>query len=59
MNRAEGAARIDKMAAVINELVAQRTTMQKQMSAKDSMAGCPMMKQSEKEFAPPAPHEHH
>jgi hypothetical protein len=58
MNRAEGAARIDTMAAVINELVSQRTTMQKQMSGKDSMAVCPMMKQSEKEPATPAPHEH-
>lgn len=70
MNRAEGSAKIDKMAAVIAELVAQRGAMQKQMaemqpemmhhmmehmqSAKDSMAGCPMMK----EGAASTPHQH-
>ncbi len=31
MNKAKGAAKSDKMAAVINELVAQRAMMQKQM----------------------------
>jgi len=31
MNKAKGSAKIDKMAAVINEMVAQRTMMQKQM----------------------------
>ena len=31
MNKARGSARIDKMAAVINELVSQRAMMQKQM----------------------------
>ena len=31
MNKAKGAAKSDKMAAVINELVAQRTMMQQQM----------------------------
>jgi hypothetical protein len=32
MNKAKGAARVDSMAAVINELVAQRAMMQKQMA---------------------------
>ncbi len=32
MNKAKGSARVDKMAAVINELVAQRAMMQKQMA---------------------------
>ncbi len=31
MNKARGSAKVDKMAAVINELVAQRAMMQKQM----------------------------
>jgi hypothetical protein len=31
MNKAKGSARVDKMEAVINELVAQRATMMKQM----------------------------
>ena len=31
MNQAKGSARVDRMAAVINELVAQRAMMQKQM----------------------------
>ena len=39
MNKATGPERVDKMAAVLNELVAQRAMMQKHM-----MANCPMMK---------------
>ena len=75
MNKAKGSARIDKTAAVINELVAQRAMMQKQMmdmqpkmmehmmehmmkGMADSMAGCPMMKGSEKAPVPPAEHQH-
>lgn len=62
MNRADASAKIDKMAAVITELVSQRSMMQKQMAemqpemmhhmmehmqgGKDSMADCPMMKES-------------
>ncbi len=33
MNKARGSARVDKMAAVINELVSQRSMMQKEMMA--------------------------
>ncbi|HEY6843806.1 MAG TPA: hypothetical protein VI391_06535 [Thermoanaerobaculia bacterium] len=40
MNKAEGQAKIDKMAAVINELVARRAAMQKDMK------NCPMMKKT-------------
>jgi hypothetical protein len=70
MNGAQGSAKIDKMAAVITEIVAQRAAMQKQMaelqpemmhhmmehmqSGKGSMTGCPMMK----EGAASAPHQH-
>jgi hypothetical protein len=41
MNKAEGQAKVDKMAAVITELVSQRAAMQSQM-----MESCPMMKKS-------------
>ncbi len=74
MNRTDGTAKVDKMAAVINELVAQRTTMRKQMAemqpemmhhmmehmqgGKGSMADCPMMKQSGKKPDATAPHQH-
>jgi hypothetical protein len=74
MNRADAAAKVDKMAAVINELVAQRTVMQKQMAemqpammhhtmehmqgGKGSMTGCPMMKQSGKKPESTTPHQH-
>jgi hypothetical protein len=51
MNKTEGAAKIDKMAAVINELVAQRTTMMK------SVDNCPMMKKSTTKKTASAPHE--
>jgi uncharacterized protein YhaN len=67
MNRADASAKVDKMAAVITELVSQRSMMQKQMSemqpemmhhmmehmqgGKEGMAECPMMKQGQK-------HEH-
>jgi len=39
MNKAQGQAKVDKMAAVINELIAQRSAMQ-------SAGGCPMSKDS-------------
>jgi hypothetical protein len=71
MNRAEGAAKIDRMAAVITELVAQRTMMRKQMAemqpqmmhhmmehmqgGKEPMAACPMMNQRSEA----TPHQHH
>jgi hypothetical protein len=74
MNGADGAAKVDKMAAVINELVAQRTVMQKQMAelqpemmhhtmehmqgGKGSMADCPMMKESGKKPDATNPHQH-
>ena len=45
MNKTEGAAKVEKMAAVINELVAQRAMMMK------SMDNCPMMKKSAKKTA--------
>ena len=45
MNKAEGQAKIEKMAAVINELVSQRAAMQSQMK---SMDNCPMMKKASK-----------
>jgi len=47
MNKATGDARVDKMAAVLNELVTQRTMMQKHM-----MEHCPMMKTGEKTSEP-------
>lgn len=50
MNKATGDSRVDKMAAVINELVTQRAMMQKQM-----MANCAMMK---KEGEKPSEHHH-
>lgn len=43
MNKAQGQAKIDKMAAVINELVAQRSAMQSHMMSMDE-ENCPMMK---------------
>jgi hypothetical protein len=52
MNKADAATKVDKMAAVINELIAQRSAMQKRMAAmhdgKEGMAGCAMMEQAEK-----------
>ena len=42
MNKAQGQAKIDKMAAVINELVAQRSAMQSHMMMMEE--SCPMMK---------------
>jgi hypothetical protein len=73
MNRADASAKVDRMAAVITELVAQRSTMQKQMAemqpqmmhhmmehmqgGKAGMANCPMM-QGEKKPADAAPHQH-
>lgn len=62
MNKATGQAKIDAMAAVINELIAQRTAMRDEMhemmmhhmgeakghSMEHSMEGCPMMKSSAK-----------
>lgn len=47
MNKADGQAKIEKMAAVINELVAQRNAMQHPMDMKN----CPMMKKSAKKTA--------
>jgi hypothetical protein len=46
MNKAEGPAKIDKMAAVITELVSQHAAMQSQMMK--SMDNCPMMKKMSK-----------
>jgi hypothetical protein len=43
MNKATGEARVDKMAAVLNELVTQRAMLQKHMTSM-----CPMMKEGEK-----------
>jgi hypothetical protein len=48
MNAAKGTAKIDRMAAVINELVAQRTKMRSAVDATmpqmmEHMASCPMM----------------
>lgn len=78
MNKAKGSAKTERMAAVINELVAQRSMMQKEMMAmqpemmehmmehmksgmmkgmSDSMAACPMMKQSS--ATTPAPETEH
>jgi hypothetical protein len=61
MNKTDGAAKIDKMAAVINELVMERTMMRAKMEAPmmdhhgmESMAGCPMMKDKEKPAEPGA-----
>jgi hypothetical protein len=42
MNKAQGQAKVDKMAAVINELVAQRASMQSHMMMMEE--DCPMMK---------------
>lgn len=80
MNKAKGSAKTEKMAAVINELVSQRSMMQKEMmtmqpqmmehmmehmkmgmmkGASDSMADCPMMKESSATTpAPEAEHKH-
>ena len=80
MNKARGSAKTEKMAAVINELVSQRSMMQKEMmtmqpqmmdhmmehmkmgmmkGASDSMADCPMMKESSATTpAPEAEHKH-
>jgi len=62
MNAAKGSARIDKTAAVVNELVAQRAMMQKEMMEAGmngmSMSDCPMMKESKKTSAAPAGHKH-
>ncbi|MBK5260288.1 MAG: hypothetical protein JJE51_11890 [Thermoanaerobaculia bacterium] len=50
MNNAGGSAKVDRMAAVINELVTQRTAMREGMMTMmmghmhGPMAGCPMMK---------------
>ncbi len=57
MNKTDGAAKIDKMAAVINELVMERAMMRAQMEAPmmdgtKPMAGCPMMKDKEKAAEP-------
>ena len=61
MNKTDGAAKMDKMAAVINELVMERSMMRAQMEPPmmdhhdmESMAGCPMMKDSEKPAEPGA-----
>jgi hypothetical protein len=51
MNKTEGPAKVDKMAAVINELVAQRAMMMK------SMDNCPMMKKSTTKKTASAAHE--
>lgn len=62
MNKATGQAKVDAMAAVINELIAQRTAMRDEMhemmmhhmgemkgqSMDHSMENCPMMKKSSK-----------
>lgn len=71
MNRATGTAKVDKVAAVVTELVAQRSMMQKQMMEmhpkmmahmqshmmKDgSMSSCPMM--SATHSSATAPHKH-
>ncbi len=61
MNKTDGAAKMDKMAAVINELVMQRSMMRAQMDppmmdhhGTEPMAGCPMMKDKEKPAEPGA-----
>jgi hypothetical protein len=61
MNKTDGAAKVDKMAAVINELVMERSMMRAQMDppmmdhhGTESMAGCPMMKDKEKPAEPGA-----
>jgi hypothetical protein len=65
MNKTGGAAKIDKMAAVINELVMERAMMRAQMEppmmdGTKPMAGCPMMKDGEKPAEPgAATNEHH
>lgn len=43
MNGAQGAARVDKLAAVVNEMVAQRTMMQKEMMEMQPMMAGHMM----------------
>jgi len=43
MNKAQGQVKIEKMAAVINELVAQRAAMQSHMMMDEN---CPMMKKA-------------
>ena len=62
MNKTTGQAKVDAMAAVINELIAQRTAMRGEMqemmmhhtgamkgqSEDHSMENCPMMKKSSK-----------
>ena len=73
MNQATGSAKVDKTAAVVTELVAQRSMMQKQMMEMHpkmmghmqshmkggSMSSCPMMSGTTKPSASPAaPHKH-
>jgi len=60
MNKADGQAKIDKMAAVINELVAEHAAMhsQMQMPAMDPK-NCPMMKKSAKKSASMQPKSCH
>jgi hypothetical protein len=71
MNQADGQAKIDRMAAVVNELVAQRSQMRDHMAGmmpmmmqhmghhmqagKGGMAECPMMKMMHAEKEKPAP----
>lgn len=60
MNGATGQARVDAMAAVITELVTQRSAMRDQMMKMGPMmmheAGCPMHKAGA--AAPETPHSH-
>jgi hypothetical protein len=43
VNAAQGEAKVDAMAALLNELVSQRKTMHEKMAGMPPMAGCPMM----------------
>jgi hypothetical protein len=45
VNAAQGQGKVDAMAALLAELVAQRKTMHEKMAGMSPMAGCPMMAQ--------------
>lgn len=45
VNAAQGQAKVDAMAALLTELVAQRKAMHEKMAGMPPMAGCPMMQQ--------------
>lgn len=43
VNAAQGEAKVEAMAALLNELVSQRKAMHEKMAGMPPMAGCPMM----------------